>query len=276
MKLELYRRYTQQLTAALHARPGVLGLVALGSMAEQGELPDEYSDHDFFVVVEPWLAEELRGSSEWLPAPDRIRLRFRETPHGVKALYDDGHLIELAVFTLEELSLARVNRHRVLFDHADVEARMVRVERETRARIEAEAPSDEWLVGQMLTDALVGALRAARGETLAGSERVTQATRWFLRLVDRHRANERSDRRDSLDVLRRVEWVYPELGAELAAALLRPPPVRALLLLDLAERELAGPVPSFPTDALRVVRDRLRQQDRGTHAWTRSGKGPTE
>ncbi|MCI0417100.1 hypothetical protein L0222_30385 [bacterium] len=37
----------QQLTA----EESVLGLVALGSMAAQDYVPDQWSDHDFFVIV---------------------------------------------------------------------------------------------------------------------------------------------------------------------------------------------------------------------------------
>ena len=36
----------------------------------------------------------------------RVLLSFRETAHGLKVLYDDGHLLELAVFAPEELALA--------------------------------------------------------------------------------------------------------------------------------------------------------------------------
>ncbi len=258
MEIEDHRKLTSNLEAILRERAGVLGLVALGSMAERGETPDQYSDHDFFVVVEDQIAEELRSSAAWLPSPERIRLYFRETPHGMKAIYDDGHLLELAVFTLEELSLARVNRYRVLFDHADVEARMAEVAFRTETKLQLESPSDEWLVGQMLADSLVGALRSARGEALAGSDRVTQATRWFLQLVDRYCANERAHRRDGLDGLRRAEWVYPELGEELRAGLSRSAAERALILLELAHRELSTRVPNFPADALRVVMTRLR------------------
>jgi len=46
----------------------------------------------------------------------------RETAHGLKVLYDDGHLLEFAVFDEAELPLARVNDYRVLLDRAHLEA----------------------------------------------------------------------------------------------------------------------------------------------------------
>ena len=42
-----YDAFAADLTAALEARPEVLGLVAVGSFASG---PDEWSDHDFLVL----------------------------------------------------------------------------------------------------------------------------------------------------------------------------------------------------------------------------------
>lgn len=257
MQIDVYRRYTRALIESLEGRSGVLGLVALGSMAERGETPDDYSDHDFFVIVEPSFAEAFRNSGEWLPNAGRVRLRYRETAHGVKAVYDDGHLIEFAVFTPEEIGLARVNRFRILIDRADIDQRMTQVVRATEAQLKAEAPSDGWLAGQLLTDILVGASRAARGERLSGADRLYQATKWFLRLVERHQPDESAPHRDNLDVLRRVHLVHPKLGAELERSLSRPISERALLLLELTEREIAPRMPEFPIAALVAIRARV-------------------
>lgn len=58
----------------------------------------------------------MRSTSSWLPHAERIALWFPETPHRCKAVYDDGHLVEYAVFTPDELQVARVNDYRVLLD----------------------------------------------------------------------------------------------------------------------------------------------------------------
>src|SRR5512140_406945 len=116
MEPSAYARFTATLLERLGADPDVLGLVALGSMSELPPGPDRWSDHDFFVVTRPGAQERLRAAPDWLPAPERIVLWHRETAHGLKAIWDDGHLAELAVFDLEELGLARVNRFSVLLD----------------------------------------------------------------------------------------------------------------------------------------------------------------
>jgi hypothetical protein len=186
-----YQRLTAQLVETLTADSRVLGLVALGSMAEQhGRLPDRWSDHDFFVVTHE--AEALRGTTEWLPDRGRIALWFRETPHGCKAVYDDGHLMEYAVFTPDELRLARANDYRVLLDRERIEERMAAV-----AAVRDAPPSREWLHGMFLSNLLVAAQRAQRGEL--------QSARWMLAHALRHLVTLLGGGADDLDPLRRFD-----------------------------------------------------------------------
>src|SRR4029079_1817965 len=98
-----------------------IGLVAVGSMDHRDYAPDEWSDHDFFVLAQPRQQEATRNGLSWLPRRERVALRFRETEHGVSVIYDDGHLLEFAVFDLEELGLASVNRYRILAARAGLE-----------------------------------------------------------------------------------------------------------------------------------------------------------
>ena len=132
----------------------MLGLVAVGSMARQGSLPDRWSDHDFFVVVESGTQESFRSNLDWVPRHDEIALSFRETAHGVKAIFRDGHLIEFAVFDPDELALARINRYRALLDRKGSANAVARVAEATAAG--ATPPLGRWLVGQFLTNLWVG------------------------------------------------------------------------------------------------------------------------
>jgi hypothetical protein len=218
----VYAAFTEALRARLADDPRVLGLVAVGSMANRDYAPDAWSDHDFFVIApEP---ETLRNDLSWLPEPQRIALSFRETEHGVKVVYDDGHLLEFAVFDLEELAVAGVNRYRVLLDRGGVEERV--------AALHTEPHGDEWLFGMFVTGALVAYGRARRGELLSASFFVVQTLRHLTALVGD------APILDDLDPLRRFERAYPELGSELASIVRRSPAVAAVALLDVGEREL--------------------------------------
>ena len=185
--------------------------------------------------------------------------RFRETAHGGKVIYEDGHMLEFAVFAPDELRLARVNRYRVLLDRADVARRMAEVAAATAAAT-AVPPGDAHLAGQLLSGVLVAGGRWERGERLsARAFLVGQAAPSLVRLLAAHAAPDAPglrERLDSLDPLRRFEQVYAALAAELDEILARPPPAACAGLLDLAERELAGRVPALAA-ALAAVRGRL-------------------
>jgi hypothetical protein len=246
-----YERFTRDLEERLSADPRVLGLVAVGSMARRPEhLPDRWSDHDFFVVVASGTQESFRSDLGWLPRHRQISLSFRETAHGVKVVFRDGHLIEFAVFDPDELGVARVNRYRVLFDRERIAERLVRVAQETAAR--AAPPSDEWLVGQFLTSLLVGVGRHYRDERLSGRQLVQKsALGHLIVLFTRHADSREKARLDSLDPLRRFETVFPSLGRRLDPVVRLETPELARALLEIAIEELPGRIPESAVATVR-------------------------
>ncbi|HSB21207.1 MAG TPA: hypothetical protein VLD85_14465 [Anaeromyxobacteraceae bacterium] len=219
-------------------------------MSGEGAPADEWSDHDFFVVVRPGAQERFRRDLAWLPDPGEIAFSFQETAHGLKVVYRSGHLLEFAVFDPEEISLARVNRYRVLLDRADVASRMARVREETAA---APPPGDRYLLGQFLTSLLVGSGRWRRGERLSGEQLVRQgALGHLLRLVAAHVPPDDAAAPDGLDPFRRFERAWPRLAAEIHGALAAEVPETARRLLLLAAREL-GPRVDLPPAAVEAV-----------------------
>ena len=250
MRPDAYRAFTAELADRAARAPHVAGLVAVGSMAERDYGPDEWSDHDFFLITDSGAQERFRTDLSWLPRADEIVLSFRETAHGVKVVYADGHLLEFAVFDFEETALAGVNRYRVLVDRDGVlEQRLAELAARPKGR-----ESDEHLFGMAVTAALVAAGRAHRGEVVSGSFFAVSCARHLCALIARHVPAERSGLLDDLDPLRRFEVAYPELGAEVAAALRLAPPEAAARLLELGERELRTRVPGLAWDVLEAVR----------------------
>lgn len=249
-----YYRITYHLITTLKQDPRVLGLVALGSMAEVSRKPDRWSDHDFFVITEPGAQEDFRTNRNWLPDPERIVLHARETAHGVKTLYDDGHLLEFAVFDADELHVARANDYRVLFDRADITAHMAQISTPPDSTPPVD-PAREFAL--LLAVLHVGAGRYARGEQISAHAFVkSHALHHLLRLLTHlHGADHTA--RDTLDPLRRFEQAFPDKGAAINAALLRPTPETALALLDIAVRHAQDTLPDYPAAAVEVVREML-------------------
>jgi hypothetical protein len=231
-----HQAFTARLVASLAADDGVLGLVTLGSTSGLPPAPDDFSDHDFFVVVRPGLQERYRTDLAWLPDAAEVAHSFRETAHGLKVLYRSGHLAEFAVFEPGELWLARVNRYAVPLDRAGLATRLAEVRAATVAA--ASAPPDErWQAGQLLTNLVVGAGRFARGERLSGHQLVrVGALHHLVPLLRGPLPAGASARLDDLDPFRRLEQALPAAAAELDAALRCPVPTAARALLAVALR----------------------------------------
>lgn len=250
-----YARFTEDLKSALEAHPKVRGLVALGSMSHRDYQPDQYSDHDFFVIVEPGTQEEFRTGLGWIPSADRIVLSYRETMHGLKVLMEGPHLLEFAVFDPDEVSLARVNRYRVLLDRCGLEARLAACRQATIEGSTRGARDDNFHAGQVATILYVGLCRHRRGEGLSGHHMVRDAVFYhLLPLLAKHLPSGQKALLDDLDVFRRFDLVFPSIAAELHGLLVQDVPSAAMGILELAERELGAAIPGFPRRGFDVVR----------------------
>jgi hypothetical protein len=261
MDRDAYGRFSERLRERLAADERVLGLVALGSMSGEPP-PDRWSDHDFFVISRPGEQERMRTELSWLPDGGEIVLAYRETAHGVKVLYRDAHLLEFAVFDPDELSVARVNRFRVLLDRGGIAERMRALRARTEGDLADRRPDPRWLAGQMLTALLVGAGRHRRGERVAGRGLVQAAANHLAQLLASAVPSESAGALDTLDPLRRFEQAYPRLGRELDEALGRPPVEAALHLLRIALRELPQRIAGFPAEAARAVEASIEADSR--------------
>jgi len=259
MTPEAHAAFTAALLQRLDPDADVLGLVLLGSSSGEPPGPDEFSDHDLFVVTRPGAQERFRTDLGWLPNAADLVLSFRETAHGVRALDRNGHLVELAAFDLDELSLARVNRYSVPLDRADVRARMARVRQATAAQT-ATPPDARWLAGQFLVELLVGAGRWGRGERISGHFRVRAGAVQHLLSLIRMRATDAARATlDDLDPARRVETVAPELAREIDAALMLPLPACARALLAVGRQVAPDLVPPEVPAALEQVLARAEE-----------------
>jgi hypothetical protein len=255
MQLDQYRAFSATLTETLARDPRVVGLIALGSMAEQDYVPDQWSDHDFFVITAPGTQEAFRSDLSWLPDHGRIAFSFREDAHALRVIYDTGHILELVIFDEAEMDQAYANRYRVLIDRGAVTQRIAAAADRTAQRAQQGAGSDQLNMGMFLVNMLVGVGRYYRGERLSGHTFVkVYAQDHLLRLLAKYVPAPQHSLLDNLAPSRRFEQVYPELGAALDLIALLPPPAAATHLLDLAERSLSDSMPDFPAAHCAVVR----------------------
>ena len=258
MNPDAYLDFARRLQAGLDADKRVLGLVFAGSSAQQSHIPDEWSDHDFFVVTVDGVQEGFRTSYEWLPDHEQIVLSVRETEHGLKILYASGHMLEFAIFNLEEVGRARLNDYTVAFDRGGVAV--------AAGAIASSVPAPELTpadiqrhVGMALCLLLVGAGRVARGEGISGQVFIrSHALHHLLPVLEQTLPAADKSALDNLDPLRRFERVFPAVGAQINAALNRDAIGAAMGILDVIEQVL-GDKADFPTAAAATVRSVLKR-----------------
>ena len=177
-----YRWYLDELTRWAGAHPSVIGLVTLGSAAGRSHAPDEWSDHDVWVVTLEGTAAPFRNDPSWLPDAESIIGWFVETAHGRSAVYEDGHLVEVAIFEDPELELARANDFRVLYDRGGIEVRLERIAANTAAEGGNQA---DLAAGRFLVEMIIGLGRLGRGELLSAGELIRgRAVASLLRLEE--------------------------------------------------------------------------------------------
>jgi len=257
-----YRRYLEGLARWARHDERVIGLVALGSAANRSHAPDEWSDHDVWVVTENEAAAGLRADPSWLPESERIIGWFVETEHGRSAVYDDGHLVEVAIFEDSELEIARANDFRVLYDAGGIEDRLTRI----AVRTEAESdPSQDRAAGRFVVEMLIGLGRLGRGELLSANELIRErAVSSLLRTVSVVSTTEQ-EVLDNLDPHRRFEAAFPDVAARINESLEEP-------LIDVATSLVAIAADALPAEALpRRIVEMLEKRVAGVRAVLSAG-----
>ncbi|WP_309570994.1 hypothetical protein [Deinococcus sp.] len=248
--------FTHALQKSLEARPDVLGLILLGSTAGTHHAPDVYSDHDFFVIVLPTAAGAYRAALDWLP--DRgveVVHHHRDTAHGARVIYADGHLLEYAVFTPDELALSRNHHARITLDRrGDLPQRLAAT---LPPAATTSSPDVAGMLSDLMLHLLVGVGRHARGERLAAHQMIRgDAVQDHLNLLRKLAPPVDVDAVDVHNAWRRVERTYPEQAAALEPALTLPIPAGAAWLLNLAEAWWAHH-PAWSQGTARAVRQRI-------------------
>ncbi len=237
--------------ATLTARDDVVGVVGMGSTADASRV-DEWSDHDVAIIVIPGAEGRYRGRVDWMPDAGRVVLVLEQHHGGGRAVYDDGHLVEWGVATVESLGTWAADDFAVLLDRGGVTEVMEKVASTPFPANLPDAASD---AAMFLTALLHGVGRARRGESLSAGDIVRgDATQALVRAV-RARSHADLSALDRLDPMRRMEIALPELAAQIAAVIAQAPEPAARALFDVAIQHLGiGPTGLPPAGTQAVVR----------------------
>ena len=171
----------------------VLALIGLGSMHDTSRL-DEFSDIDFFIIVQDEkIKQHYMNHTSWLEVHPII-FSYIETRDGLKVIYEDGILLEFAVFTLQELK-------KIPFQEGTIYYKKAHIKEEDLKPIEVfqHEKNVYKLISNCLSNLYVGLLRENRGEHVAAFLMIqVYATSHLLKLLD-------TDVDDPFVVERRIE-----------------------------------------------------------------------
>ena len=195
---------------SLKASGQALALLGLGSVGTETDRIDDYSDLDFFAIVQTGAKHRFLDDLAWLSAINPIAYAFPNTVDGYKVLYQDGIFCEFAVFEPSELSIIPFPAGRIVWKADGFDETITTPQ--TRQHHER---SVEWLLGEALTNLYVGLGRFHRGEKLSATYFIQNYA--LGRIVDLAPRIETAQpfHADQFGGERRFEVRYPVIAAQL-------------------------------------------------------------
>jgi len=206
---ELLIQRLKAIARSVAASEHVCALIGLGSAGVEWDRLDDYSDLDFFVIVDVGFKQRYIENLDWLHSVHPVAYHFRNTPDGHKLLFADGVFCEFAVFEAAELSRVPFAQGRVVWKRSGVDDAICVPPSSTAG---PQARDVEWLLGEALTNLYVGLCRYHRGEKLS-AERLVQhyAVDRLLELAPIVE-NETPLPHDTFSNERRIERRFPALA----------------------------------------------------------------
>jgi hypothetical protein len=198
---------------ALAASGQALALIALGSVGREIERVDAYSDLDFFAIVRPGQKMAFLKDLSWLSAQQPVVYAFQNTADGYKVLYDDGIFAEFAVFEPLELESVPYAPGRMVWAEPGVDPAIAAPRKPSDP---PQAQSEEWRVGEALSNLYVGMGRYLRGERLSAFRFIQgYAVDRLIELAATLEPEPPGGFPDPFSPDRRVERRFPSLTGEL-------------------------------------------------------------
>ncbi|MCB0033849.1 MAG: hypothetical protein KDE51_07515 [Anaerolineales bacterium] len=162
-KVELLKIRLEEIGRSLEATGKALALIGLGSAGREQERLDDYSDLDFFAIVQRGHKEQFINDLSWLSSIHPIAYAFQNTADGYKLLFADGVFCEFAVFEQHELKSIPFAAAKIIWADRSFDFTLIMFKKDDP---EPAARPVEWVLGEALTNLYVGLGRFRRGEKI--------------------------------------------------------------------------------------------------------------
>ncbi|OIN65914.1 hypothetical protein BLD48_13340 [Exiguobacterium sp. KRL4] len=147
-------------------------LLGLGSVGQELERLDAYSDLDFFVITKPGQKQRFLDRLDWLESVHPLSFIFQNTVDGFKLLFADGIYGECAIFELDEMPDIAFSPGRIVWQDPTFPGVDLMVSKQVPPSIRRDTL--DFALNEALTNLYVGLCRYARGERLSGLQLVEQ------------------------------------------------------------------------------------------------------
>lgn len=203
-KLQRVQDTLELLATSAANSPNTIAFIGAGSAGAAISRMDQYSDIDFFLIVEDGFSSHFINNNSWFGDYLPIVFEFRDTEHGNKVLLENGVFLEFAIFTLAELAQNGIPGLQTIWSKSgfvlpDLSSKVPQI-REL-----------SYYVDQALSNLLVGALRLRRGERLAALAMIERYA--INNLLTAYRVKNNLKIEDPFNIERRAEQA---LGVDIA------------------------------------------------------------
>jgi len=201
-----------EIAEAVAATGKGIAVIGLGSVGIETDRIDEYSDLDFFVIVQNGQRDAFLDNLSWMESTCPLAWYFLNTTDGYKALYEDGIFCEMAVFDESKLVEIPFSPGRIIWKAEGISDNIA-----VPAVGKSGNPPNkiEWILGEALTNLYVGLCRYHRGEKVSALRFIQSYA--FDRVLDlaEHTFPNSKSFPDTFDSNRRFEQRFPQLADQL-------------------------------------------------------------
>jgi hypothetical protein len=197
---------------SLEGDDDALALITLGSVGQEVERLDAYSDIDLYVIVRPEAKVRFLNDLAWLGTAAPVVFHYRGPRDGLHVLFADGIHCELAIYTVADLAATRYAPGRVAWKRPWVDDGLA----QPALKLPDPNPRDiDMLVGEILWELYVGLLRFRRGERQAAVREVQRLAVDRMMDLAVHLEEARPVPADRYAPMRRFESRFPQMAAHL-------------------------------------------------------------
>ncbi|PJG83530.1 hypothetical protein [Caviibacterium pharyngocola] len=194
-----------KIAKSLENNEGTLALLALGSCGLHNERLDQYSDLDFFVIVQDGYKNRYIDNLFWLENINNISFSYKNTVDGHRVLFQDEIFCEFAIFEKRELAKIPYDHGRLVWSRDEFDKNLC---------VPIRLPNDNdyeesWLINEIMTCLYLGLSREKRGEVLSAFFLIQQ--RAINRIIDlwNSAGEENPVFTDKFNNTRRFEQIHP-------------------------------------------------------------------